>query len=143
MTGYPAPPPMPAGWYPDPHDPRRGQRYWDGAQWTEHFAPLTPAPYRTADGRLVVGDGVTNTPYAIQAKNPAISLLVSFFVPGVGSMINGDVNRGVVILVGYIVSCILVIVLIGFFGVIGFWVWGMVDAYQGAVAWNRRNGIIS
>lgn len=31
---------IPAGWYPDP-DPdvpaeRRGQRYWDGATWTEH-----------------------------------------------------------------------------------------------------------
>lgn len=27
----------PAGWYPDPSDPAR-QRYWDGAQWTEHAA---------------------------------------------------------------------------------------------------------
>jgi hypothetical protein len=25
----------PAGWYPDPHN-AAGQRYWDGAQWTEH-----------------------------------------------------------------------------------------------------------
>ncbi len=30
----------PAGWYPDPHDPS-GQRYWDGAQWTEHAAVPT------------------------------------------------------------------------------------------------------
>ena len=28
----------PAGWYPQ-SDGR--QRYWDGAQWTEHFAPGT------------------------------------------------------------------------------------------------------
>ncbi|QGG94980.1 DUF2510 domain-containing protein [Actinomarinicola tropica] len=35
----------PAGWYPDPNA-EGTQRYWDGAQWTEHTAPLvatTPA----------------------------------------------------------------------------------------------------
>lgn len=38
----------PAGWHPQP-DGR--QRYWDGQQWTEHFAPGTPeaaAPVHTA-----------------------------------------------------------------------------------------------
>lgn len=29
-----------AGWYPDPEDATQ-QRYWDGAQWTEHRAPLS------------------------------------------------------------------------------------------------------
>ena len=33
---------IPAGWYPDP-DPQapdpKGQRYWDGQQWTEHVQP--------------------------------------------------------------------------------------------------------
>jgi hypothetical protein len=30
----------PAGWYLDGRDPRR--RYWDGAQWTDHFEEPTP-----------------------------------------------------------------------------------------------------
>jgi TM2 domain-containing membrane protein YozV len=81
--------------------------------------------------------------YQVAPKNPAISLLVSFFVPGVGSMINGDVGKGVVILVGYIVSVFLVIVLIGLLGMLGFWIWGMVDAYNGAREWNLRHGIVS
>jgi hypothetical protein len=38
---------------------------------------------------------------------------------------------------------VLVIVLVGFLGVFGFWVWGMVDAYQGAREWNARHGIYS
>jgi len=28
----------PAGWYPDPEGSGQ-QRYWDGSQWTEHYAP--------------------------------------------------------------------------------------------------------
>jgi hypothetical protein len=28
----------PAGWYPDPTGSGQ-QRYWDGSQWTEHYAP--------------------------------------------------------------------------------------------------------
>jgi hypothetical protein len=35
-------PPTPAGWYPDP-DGTGGQRYWDGAAWTEHHTPPAAA----------------------------------------------------------------------------------------------------
>src|SRR6184192_4256797 len=76
-------------------------------------------------------------------KNPAVSLIVSFFLPGVGSMINGDTNRGILILALYLVSALAIIVLIGIPFAIGIWIWGMVDAYQGAQAWNRAHGILS
>ena len=35
----------PPAWYPDP-DPNNpgGQRWWDGARWTEHSRPAVPAP---------------------------------------------------------------------------------------------------
>jgi hypothetical protein len=36
---FPAPPPMPAGWYRDP-DGRPCNRWWDGIQWTHHTAPM-------------------------------------------------------------------------------------------------------
>lgn len=31
----------PADWYPDPDDLSR-RRYWDGSEWTDHFAPSAP-----------------------------------------------------------------------------------------------------
>lgn len=40
LTPNPGPP---AGWYPDP-DMVGTQRYWDGRKWTDHAAPLAPAP---------------------------------------------------------------------------------------------------
>jgi hypothetical protein len=33
----------PAGWYPDPGGSAQ-QRYWDGTQWTEHYAPAAGYP---------------------------------------------------------------------------------------------------
>lgn len=36
--------PLPApNWYPDPEMPSR-LRYWDGSEWTGHYAPLPPLP---------------------------------------------------------------------------------------------------
>jgi TM2 domain-containing membrane protein YozV len=80
---------------------------------------------------------------AIVPKNPVLALIVSFFIPGVGSMVNGEIGKGVGILVGWIVSFLLTIIVIGFLGMLGFWIWGMVDAYTGAQKWNARHGILS
>ncbi len=76
-------------------------------------------------------------------KNAGIALLISFFIPGVGSLYAGKTNTGVIILIGFIISWVLTIVIIGFLGVLGFWVWGMIDAYQAAQAWNRARGFES
>jgi TM2 domain-containing membrane protein YozV len=79
----------------------------------------------------------------VAPKNPAVSLIVSFFIPGVGSMINGDVGLGIVILICYFIAWFFSFFLIGIPFVIGFWVFGMVNAYQGAQKWNAAHGILS
>jgi TM2 domain-containing membrane protein YozV len=83
------------------------------------------------------------TGMVVAPKNPAVSLIVSFFIPGVGSMINGDIGTGVAILVLYIVGIGLAVFLIGIPIMIAAWIWGMIDAYQGAQRWNARHGILS
>jgi TM2 domain-containing membrane protein YozV len=79
----------------------------------------------------------------VAPRSPAIALLLSFFIPGLGSMVNGRVGIGALILGLYILGYILILVFVGIFVVIGVWIWGMIDAYQAAQAWNRAHGIIS
>lgn len=54
LSGHPTTK-APAGWYPHPSMPGT-QRYWDGAHWTDHIAPLAvPTPARQSDNGAVVG----------------------------------------------------------------------------------------
>lgn len=85
----------PADWYPDPEDPAQ-QRYWDGAQWTEHRAPAAApadpsapaAPYGSSGGAAAGpawGQGSTAGPATGAGTNGmAITSLVvaviSFFL---------------------------------------------------------------
>jgi len=79
----------------------------------------------------------------VAPKSPAGSVLLSVFIPGLGSMVNGNAGVGVAILVLNIIGWMLAILLIGIPLAIGTWIWGLVDAYQSAQRWNRAHGIIS
>jgi TM2 domain-containing membrane protein YozV len=112
-----------------------GRWVWDGRTWIPNTAiVVAPGTYamRSQPAGMVVAP-----------KNPAVSLIVSFFIPGVGSMMNGDVGTGIAILVLYIVGIPLAFFLIGIPLMIVAWIWGLVDAYQGAQRWNARHGILS
>jgi TM2 domain-containing membrane protein YozV len=79
----------------------------------------------------------------VAPKNPAIGVVLSFFIPGLGTMVNGNVGRGVLILALYIVGWVLSFLLIGIPILIGVWIWGLVDGYTSAQRWNQQHGIIS
>jgi hypothetical protein len=87
---------------------------------------------------------------AVSPKNPLVMLPVSFFIPGLGTILNGETGKGVLILVGYYVSLllalVLMLILIGFFLLpipLGLWIFGMVDGYQGAQRHNLAHGFPS
>ncbi len=140
----------PAGWYAQPDGT---ERWWDGQTWTVHNRPVPPPPtaplaapghYGSDPELSPYGAWAPPTPgYVVAAKNPAVSLIASFFIPGLGTMLNGEVGKGVGILVGYFVCLFLFFLLVPLLVAMGLWVWGMVDAYQGAQQWNRRHGILS
>ena len=105
-----------------------------GATTGAAFAASAPWPAKsTTDPRMRGTAGTVPGPggkmYAA-GKNPAVALILSLVIPGVGQFYNGDNKKGAIILGGYFVSWILAAAVIGFAGVIGFWVWGMIDAYN-------------
>jgi TM2 domain-containing membrane protein YozV len=100
------------------------------------FQPPASAPPPQQQFQAPVGGYSTG----LSSKNPAISLLISFIVPGVGTIINGETGKGIAILVGYIVSLFLIIVLIGILLAPAVWIYGMYDAYQGAKKFNIAHG---
>jgi TM2 domain-containing membrane protein YozV len=141
----------PAGWYPQ-HDGT--ERWWDGQTWTAHLRPVPPPPTLPIATAGHYGHETAPPPHAawsqlptgytvVAPKNPGLALIASFFIPGLGSMLNGDVGKGVGILLGYFLCIFLFFLIVPLLVAVGLWVWGMVDAYQGAQQWNRRHGILS
>jgi TM2 domain-containing membrane protein YozV len=138
-------PPVDQAYQPSPvnqtYQQPQGQNGYQPAAYQQqpYQQPYQQQPYQQPFQQGYAGPPVTQ----VVPKNAGIALLISFFVPGVGSLYAGKTNTGVIILIGYIVSWLLTVVIIGFVGVFGFWVWGMIDAYQAAEAWNRARGIVS
>ena len=137
---------------PSGQQPQFGQPYQQPQFGQPYEQPQFGQPYQQPQGQPGYPVAPYQQPYPqgypaagpqVVPKNPGIALLISFFLPGVGSLYAGKVSTGVIIIACYIVSWILTIVIIGFIGVFGFWIWGMIDAYQAAQTWNRQHGLIS
>jgi TM2 domain-containing membrane protein YozV len=83
------------------------------------------------------------TPLQVAAKSPGLSLFASAIIPGLGSLMNGDVAIGSIIMICYFLSFILWFVIIGIFITPIVWIWGLIAGYQSAQKWNAEHGIIS
>jgi TM2 domain-containing membrane protein YozV len=146
MSGQPPDAGAPPGMQVSPD----GMWVWNGAAWVPNpsAAPLMPIPYAApASTQYPPLAYPTAGGYVVAPKNPAVSLIVSLFLPGVGSMINGDVGIGITILVLWLLAFFLDFTIFGL--IVGLplglamFIWGLIDAYQGAQRWNRQHGIIS
>jgi TM2 domain-containing membrane protein YozV len=118
-------------------DPRSQQPYQHGPAYEQARPFPDPAPQA---GQHQAGYAVRQV---VAPKNPAIGAILSFFIPGLGTMVNGSVGRGVLILALYAIGWVLSLLLIGIPLLIGAWIWGLVDGYTSAQRWNRQHGIIS
>jgi TM2 domain-containing membrane protein YozV len=98
--------------------------------------PIPAPPMQPANGQ-----GLTY--HHVQPHSAILAVVASFFIPGLGSMLNEKVGKGIGILVAYIVSAVLIIFLVGFIAAPAVWIWGMVAANNDAHKWNRTHGILS
>ena len=64
------PPPPPAGWYPDTAAPEL-LRYWDGAAWTAHTAPMAAPPPAATTQPAAVSGPTRACPYCAATINAA------------------------------------------------------------------------
>lgn len=81
-------PSVPPGWYPDPKMVGT-QRYWDGAQWTEHAAPAPQGKPNNDNSGLVAAGILT-----------AIFIPFVGFVLGIVLLAKGNNKWGLRILLG-------------------------------------------
>jgi len=100
-----------------------------------------PAPQSTS---MVASAGTGVAPAQIPAqqiivvaeKSPGLAAVLSFFWAGLGQIYNGEISKGIVMMVAYVVSCILMAAVIGFITTPILWIYGMVDAYKTAEKFN-------
>ncbi|MDP8206734.1 MAG: hypothetical protein P9L92_08745 [Candidatus Electryonea clarkiae] len=71
-------------------------------------------------------------------KNPAIATILSFFYAGLGQLYNGQIVKGIVFIVAYAISVLLMWVVVGFVTTPIIWIWGMIDANSSAKKINNK-----
>ncbi|WP_156184134.1 zinc ribbon domain-containing protein [Halostagnicola sp. A56] len=72
-----------------------------------------------------------------QEKNPGIAAVLSVFVTGVGQIYNGQVGKGLALMVIQFINALLVFVVVGIFTGFIVWVYAIYDAYSVAEKINR------
>ena len=109
----------------------------------EPASDALPVPAQQAAQPVVPALGQPMAYHQVQPHNAGLAVVASFFIPGLGSMLNEKVGKGVGILACYVVALVLTLVLIGFIVAPAVWIWGMVTANNDANSWNRAHGIMS
>ncbi len=67
-----------------------------------------------------------------QKKSSGIAVILSFFIPGLGQIYNGQIGKGILFIILSGILTLLMFVLIGIPLYIIFWVYNLYDAYKTA-----------
>ena len=70
-------------------------------------------------------------------KNPGLAAVASFFFSGLGQIYNGEILKGVLLMVIQVINVLLMCVVIGFLTYPLVWIYGIWDAYKSAEKFNQ------
>lgn len=71
-------------------------------------------------------------------KDPGIAAILSFFIVGLGQIYNGEIGKGIVLIILYGLAWVLSFLLIGIPMLLILWFYGIVNAYNTAKEINER-----
>jgi TM2 domain-containing membrane protein YozV len=74
-------------------------------------------------------------------KSAGLAAVLSFFISGLGQIYNGQILKGLVIIVVQLINGALTTILIGWIPLAIVWVWAIVDAYREAERINARQWV--
>jgi TM2 domain-containing membrane protein YozV len=74
-------------------------------------------------------------------KSAGLAAVLSFFISGLGQIYNGQILKGLVIIVFQVINGALTTILIGWIALAIVWVWAIIDAYREAERINARRGL--
>ena len=69
-----------------------------------------------------------------------LAAILSFFISGLGQIYNGQILKGLIIIVVQVINGALTTILIGWIPLAIVWVWAIIDAYREAEKVNARSG---
>lgn len=84
------------------------------------------------------GDVSASAALMFNKKSEGLALILSLLIPGLGHIYVGQTNRGVMILIGFIVCAILgAFLFVPWIGNLVLWIYGMYDSYKLTDEYNR------
>lgn len=72
-------------------------------------------------------------------KSPGVSAVLSALINGLGQIYNGQILKGVIIMILQLINGALTVILIGYLFLPLVWLYAVIDAYRSAEKINKRN----
>ena len=82
-------------------------------------------------------------PLMVKPKNPGAAAVLSFLIPGLGQLMNGEIGLGIGMMVLAFLAWMSLFIVIGIIALPAVYIWSIADAYNKAKNWNTAHGIIS
>jgi len=79
---------------------------------------------------------------AFQEKNPGVAAVLSALWVGFGQIYNGEIVKGIILIVFYVISVLLIFVFIGIITTPILWIFGIYDAYNTAKKINTGEVVV-